>query len=48
MSCGQMDPSQRVETQSLRKFSDMTQILPEKHIRQQAGDLGTAADTDQQ
>jgi len=26
----------------------MTQILPEKHIRQQVDGLGMAADTDQQ
>ena len=48
MNCGQTDLSQHVETPSLRKFSDMTQILPEKHIRQQAGDLGMAVGTDQQ
>ena len=48
MNCGQMDPSQHVESPSLRKFSDMTQILPGKRIRQQAGGLGTAADTGQQ
>ena len=48
MSCGQTGPSQRAETLSLRKLSDMTQILLEKRIRQQAGGLGTAADTDQQ
>ena len=48
MNCGQMDPSQHVESPSLRKFSDMTQILPEKHIRQQADGLGMAADTDRQ
>ena len=45
MNCGQTDPSQHVGTPSLRKFSDMTQILPEKHIRQQAGGLGMAAGT---
>ena len=45
MSCGQTDPSQRAEIPSLRKFSDMTQILPEKHIRQQAGGLGMAGGT---
>ena len=48
MSCGQTDLSQRAETPYLRKFSDMTQILPEKRIRQQADGLGTAADTGQQ
>ena len=48
MNCGQTDQSQRAESPSLRKFSDMTQILPGKHIRQQAGDLVTAADTGQQ
>jgi len=36
MNCGQTDPSQHAETPSFRKFSDMTQILPEKRIRQQA------------
>ena len=48
MNCGQTDPSQHVGTPSLRKFSDMTQILPEERIRQQVDDLGMAADTDQQ
>ena len=48
MNCGQTDPSQHVGTPSLRKFSDMTQILPEKRIRQQADGLGTAAGTGQQ
>ena len=48
MNCGQTDQSQRVESPSLRKFSDMTQILPEKRIRQPAGDLGMAAGTGQQ
>ena len=48
MNCGQTDLSQHVETPSLQKFSDMTQILPEKHIRQQADGLGTAADTARQ
>jgi len=48
MSCAQTDQSQHAESPSLRKFSDMTQILPEKHIRQQAGGLGMAAGTGQQ
>ena len=48
MNCGQTDPSQRAETPSLRKFSDMTQILPEKHTQPQVGGLGMAADTGQQ
>ena len=48
MSCAQTDQSQHAESPSLRKFSDMTQILPEKRIRQQVGGLGMAADTDQQ
>ena len=48
MSCGQTDQSQRAETPSLRKFSDMTQILSEERIRQQVDGLGMAADTDQQ
>ena len=48
MNCGQTDPSQRAESPSLRKFSDMTQILPEKRIQQRAGGLGMAADTDRQ
>ena len=48
MNCGQTDPSQRAETPSLQKFFDMTQILPEKRIRQQADGLGTAVDTGQQ
>ena len=48
MNCAQTDLSQRAETPSLRKFSDMTQILPEKHIQPQADGLGTAADTGQQ
>ena len=48
MSYGQTDPSQCAETPSLRKFSDMTQILPEKRIQQQAGGLGMAAGTGRQ
>ena len=48
MNCGQTGPSQRAETLSLRKFSDMTQILPGKRIRQQTDGLGTAADTARQ
>ena len=48
MNCAQTDLSQHAEIPSLRKFSDMTQILPEKHIRQQADGLGTAADIGQQ
>ena len=48
MNCGQTDLSQRAETPSLRKFSDMTQILLEKRIRQQAGGLGTAVGTGRQ
>ena len=48
MNCGQTDPSQHVGTPSLRKFSDMTQILPEKHIQLQADGLGTVAGTARQ
>ena len=48
MSCAQTDQLQHAESPSLRKFSDMTQILPEKHIRQQAGGLGMAAGTGRQ
>ena len=48
MNCGQTDPSQRAESPSPRKFSDMTQILPEKRIQQRAGGLGMAAGTGQQ
>ena len=48
MNCEQTDLSQRAETPSFQKFSDMTQILQEKHILQQAGGLGTAAGTGQQ
>ena len=48
MSYEQTDLLQHVETPSLRKFSDMTQILPGKRIQQQADGLGTAADTGQQ
>ena len=48
MNCGQTGPSQRAESPSLRKFSDMTQILPEKHTQPQAGGLEMAADTGRQ
>ena len=48
MNCAQTDLSQHVGTPSLRKFSDMTQILPGKRIQPQAGALGTAACTGRQ
>jgi len=48
MSCAQTDQSQHAESPSLRKFSDMTQILPEKHTQPQTGGLGMAADTGRQ
>ena len=48
MNCGQTDPSQHVGTPSLRKFSDMTQILPGKGIQLRAGGLGMAAGTGRQ